>query len=374
MRQSNTWTVRGLAATGAAVVVGLAMIGGCESKTTPTAGKPPASEAKAPALKTPSIAFDLPDKYNTPDGMTVDKAGNIILSVNNYNDPNFPAVMLRISPDDKLSEIITLPKNGDTGKSVCPLGVAVGSDGNLYIADNQAFTTDEHKSRLMRITMKDGKGVKCEPVVTGLVMANGVAARGDRIYVCDSKLDGKASPLPSGVYGFKIADLDPAKPIAVKPGTDDPHLAIKFFTKNKEWAVGANGLGFGSAGDMFVCNFGDAELIQAKIGPDGKAVSQKVVAAGSGMLCCDGLSIDRKTGEVYIADFLGNAVHKVDPKTGKVTTIAKNDNTDGAGGALDRPSEPCVRGNRVYVANIDLPLAGNKYDKPHTVSVIELGK
>jgi len=26
------------------------------------------------------------------------------------------------------------------------------------------------------------------------------------------------------------------------------------------------------------------------------------------------------------------------------------------------------------VSNIDLPLAGNKYDKPHTISVIQLGK
>jgi sugar lactone lactonase YvrE len=90
------------------------------------------------------------------------------------------------------------------------------------------------------------------------------------------------------------------------------------------------------------------------------------------MLSTDGLSIDRRTGDIYIADFLGNALHKVDPKTGKVTTIARNGNTDGSGGALDRPSEPCVRGNKVYVANIDLPLAGNATDKPHTISVVTL--
>ena len=31
--------------------------------------------------------------------------------------------------------------------------------------------------------------------------------------------------------------------------------------------------------------------------------------------------------DIYIADFLGNAVHRVCAKTGKVTTIAKNENT-----------------------------------------------
>ena len=125
---------------------------------------------------------------------------------------------------------------------------------------------------------------------------------------------------------------------------------------------------------MVICNFGDAQLISGKMGADGKVVSQKVVAHGQGMLCCDGLSIDRKSGDVYIADFLGNAIHRVNLKTGKVTTIARNPNTDGADGSLDRPSEPCVRGSKVYVANIDLPLAGNTYDKPHTLSVIEVGK
>jgi len=64
----------------------------------------------------------------------------------------------------------------------------------------------------------------------------------------------------------------------------------------------------------------------------------------------------------------------VDVKTGKVTTLAKNDNTDGADGALDRPSEPCIRGNRCYVSNIDLPLAGNSYDEPHSISIVPLEK
>ena len=320
----------------------------------------------------PTLAVNLPAKYNTPDGMTVcPKTNHIILSVPNINDPNHPAVMLSISPSDEVAEIVKLPAHPETKRAI-PLGVAVGSDGNLYISDSQGFVTDEHKSRVYRVVMKDGKARKVEVVVTGLVMANGLAAHGDMIYVCDSKLEPKTYPVPSGVYGFKISELSAAKPYKVKPGLADPHLAITFTTKNKDWQVGANGLGFDNAGNMVVCNFGDAQLIQGKMGADGKVVSQAVVAEGQGMMCCDGLSIDRKTGEVYIADFLGNALHKVDLKTGKVTTLAKNGDTDGSGGLLDRPSEPCVRGNRVYVANIDLPLAGNTYDRPHTISVVEI--
>ncbi len=341
---------------GAMLAASALLAGGCDAK-----------------VGNPTIALNLPEKYNTPDGMTVDAKNNIILSVPNINDPNHPAVMLSISPTDEVTEITKLPNHPDTKRAI-PLGVGVGSDGNLYISDSQGFVTDEHKSRVLRVVMKDGKAVKVEVVVTGLVMANGLAAHGDMIYVCDSKLEPKAYPLPSGVYGFKISELSGDKPYQVKPGLADKHLAIHFTTKNKDWQVGANGLGFDNEGNMVVCNFGDAQLIQGKMGAGGKVVSQKVVAEGQGMLSCDGLSVDRKSGDVYIADFLGNALHRVNLKTGKVTTIAKNANTDGADGSLDRPSEPCVRGNKVYVSNIDLPLAGNIYDKPHTLSVVEVGQ
>jgi len=324
-------------------------------------------------LKKPTIALDLPEKYNTPDGMTVDRDGSILLSVPNSNDPNYPAKILRIGPDDEISEVVTLPKHPETGTYCGPLGVAVGSDGNLYVADNQAFGTEEHKSRLLRVVMKGGKGVKVEAVVTGFIMSNGVCCRGDRVYVCETKFDPSVYPLASGVYSFKLSELKGARPIALKPGGDERYLVMKFTTKNKAWQVGANGIGFGLDGSLFVCNFGDAQLIKAALNADGtKAVSQEVFAEKSGVLCCDGLSVCPKTGDVFIADFLGNALHRVCCKTGKVTTLAKNGNTDGSAGALDRPSEPCVRGKKVYVANIDLALAGNTYDKPHTVSVIKL--
>jgi sugar lactone lactonase YvrE len=136
--------------------------------------------------------------------------------------------------------------------------------------------------------------------------------------------------------------------------------------------VGANGMGFDAAGNMFVCNFGDAELLKVTLDAKGKAARTVVFAKGQGMKSTDGLKICPTTGAIVIADFLGNAVHAVDAKTGKVTTLAKNGLTDGAGGLLDRPSEVCLRDGKCYVANIDLPLAGNAYDKPHTISVITI--
>jgi hypothetical protein len=111
-----------------------------------------------------------------------------------------------------------------------------------------------------------------------------------------------------------------------------------------------------------------------KLDADGKVVSQKVFAKGHGMESTDGIKFDPKTDDIYVADFVGDAVHKID-KNGKVTTIAKNEvNSGGVGGKLDKPSEVCLRGNKIYIANIDLPFGGNDYDDLHTISVIELEK
>ena len=85
----------------------------------------------------------------------------------------------------------------------------------------------------------------------------------------------------------------------------------------------------------------------------------------------DGIRVDSTHGCIYFADFAGNAVHKVCISTGKVTTLAKNPVGTGADGALDRCSEVCRRGNKLYISNIDLPF-DNDNDAPHSLSVIEL--
>lgn len=319
-------------------------------------------------------AIELTGNYNTPDGMALDQQGNILLSCPNTNDPTPGSFILKIDKDDQVSEVVKLPDHPETKKPCAPLGIDVGPDGHIYFADNQAFTSPEHKSRLMRVVMKDGKAQRVEALVTGFIMANAVACHGDSVYVTESKFTTDPTPpMRSGVYRFTLAELDPAKPLALKPNGEDPHVCARLKTENMNW-VGANGMGFGPDGALYVCNFGDAKLEVFTFGPNGKLTGHTLVARGQGMLSCDGMRVHPRTGEVYIADFLGNAVHKVNPKTGAVTTLARNGNSTGAGGRLDRPSEPCLRGSKLYVSNIDLPLAGNKTDKPNTITVIELGE
>ena len=331
-------------------------------------------------LRTPSMAIDLTAAgYDTPDGMVNDPSdGSVILSMLNLNNENMPAKLLRIKYADgkyTLSEITDLPDCPETGKGAAPLGVAIGGDGNIYVADNQTFVEEEKKnvSRLLRVVMKNGKAVKVEPVVTGFFMANAVSCRKGYVYVTETMIDPGTWPLTSGVFRFKISEFQ-GTPIKIKTDGTDEHIIAKLTTFSKEWPVGANGMGFDKSGNLYVCNFGDAELLKFELDPEtGHAVSRTVVARLDGLQSTDGMKVCPKTGDIYIADFLANAVHRVDPKSGKVTTLARNEITDGRGGALDKPSEVCLFGNKLLVSNIDLNLHGNTSDAPQTISVIDLG-
>ncbi len=331
-----------------------------------------ASGCSAPeAADGPRIAVNLGERYNTPDGMALDANGDILLNVPNFNNPEYPAALLKIDKQDRITELFVFPRHPETGRA-CPLGIDVGPDGNYYVADNQSFVSSDYKSRLLRLNVRDGEVVGCDVLVTGFLQANAVSCHGDSVYVTETSLDNEASPMPSGVYRFRYAEFT-GEPIVLERGGRDKRLIVKFYTSNDEWRVGANGMGFDADGNLYVCNFGEASLLRFKFGEDGNVVSHEVVAQGQGMESTDGLKIHPVTGEIYIADFVANAVHKVDPKTGTVTTIWRNENNSGGvGGLLDRPSEVCIRDDKLYVANIDLPMAGNEFDAPHTISVLQI--
>lgn len=321
-------------------------------------------------MKTPKLAFGkpLPEKYNSPDGMTIGKDGCIYLSMTNVNKPQYPAKVVRITPEDKIEEVIDLLPHPETGVAK-PLGIVFGADGNLYISDNQSFATDKlGKSRLFKVTMNGFDAVKCEVVAEGFNMSNGITTRGNAIFVAETNLNG-GTPHKSGVYRFELSKLNAENPIQVK-GIGDPHLIKVIETQNKDVTVGANGLAFNSKGELFLCDFGDAEVLKILVDEKGKVTSTEIFASGNGMVSVDGMQIDNEDN-IWIADFLGNAIIKITPEA-RVVIVAKNGNTDGANGELDAPSECIRRGDKVYVSNIDLTFGPNTTDDIHTMSVIDL--
>jgi len=316
------------------------------------------------------LAFDkvLPEKYNSPDGMTLGDDNCIYLSMNTVNNTNYPGRILRITEDDQIEEVIDLLPHPETGMA-SPMGLVFGPDGNLYVSDNQSFVTDgPGMSRLLRVVMEKGEALRCEVVAEGFNIANGITLRDNSIYLAETDLKA-GTPHKSGVYRLELSELNPDNPVRVS-GLGDPHLITVLETKNEALAVGANGIAFNSKGDLFVCNFGDAEVYKMKVDDQGVVTSKELFARGGGMESVDGLQID-KEDMLWIADFIGNAVIKIMPG-GRINIVAKNSPSDGKNGELDAPSECIRRGDKVYVSNIDLTFGPNTNDDIHTMSIIEL--
>ncbi|WP_136078142.1 NHL repeat-containing protein [Pontiella desulfatans] len=349
------------------VAVSVFAVAGC--KTTEPCGCSGLCKLGGELVK-PSAPIVLPDEWNSPDGMTLGKDGNIYLSINNVGDQSHPAKVGIIDSNDEVRVFTDLPVHPETGK-VSPLGMVFGSDGHLYVADNQTFVSDQPGlSRLLRVNIQDGKPVGTDVVVAGLQMANGLSAHGDYIVVNDTSID-KTYPLTSGTYRFTLEELN-GGPVEVE-GLGDPHLIVTLKTRNKEHQIGANGVAYAANGDLFVCNFGDAEIWKATFAKSGEVACWALFSKGKqqGLACVDGLQID-EFGKLWTADFLGNAIACICPKSGKVKIVAKNEPGTGEDGSMDAPSECIRRGNKVYAANIDLSYGPNETDGFHSISVFEL--
>ncbi len=381
--------------------IGLCLAGcdkGGQKPTTQPAAKPsaPAAPAAATTAK-PKLLVTLPEYCNTPDGCTLTDDGDIILSIPNFNNKTAlaqkiitaesPALMVKIDKDNKLTkwyEFQAKDLHPDT-KLVGPMGCDIGPDGNLYVADNQFFFDPAHKSRLLRINIKDGKAVSCDVVVEGFIVSNAVIWHGDTVYVSETQLvvpakaeEGKPTPkLISGVYAIKLSEWKDG-PVKLAPWTAekaDPHLVAKYETSGRV-GFGADGLTFDGQGNMYCGIFEDGIIYKTSFGADGKPSQPAVFAKDPKMHCCDGIFWNQADNKIYVADMLINGVQMVS-MDGTIATLHSNGDTDGADGSLDQPCEVLVRGNECIVVNMDMPwesdlLTNKKIDKPFTVSTIAI--
>ena len=318
----------------------------------------------------------LPETYYSPDGMTLGPDGYIYVSINQVTGKwKHPAKIARISPDDKIEDFYVLPLHQKTQKT-SPLGLAFAADGNLYVSDNQAFVSQEKGiSRVIRVNMKDGKPIGDKTVVTGFNMANGMAVRGNYIYVAETGLTDnrieKTTTHLSGVYRFSLNELNGKTPLTVT-GLNDPHLILTLETKNENRKVGANGLDFDSKGNLYVGNFGDAELWKYTFDNEGKIVEQTRFAQPNGVESLDGFHID-VDDNIWAADFTGNALVRIHIPTGKTWIVSKNALPAAIEKGEFHSSSECIRRkNKVYVSNIDLDAPSHKAGGMQTISVVTL--
>lgn len=345
------------------------------------------------------LLMELPTEYNTPDGAALDNKGNVILSIPNFNNDALlkdekisepsPPVMAIISQNNEISTWYKFKKEDmhpETGR-IGPMDAAFGPDGNLYVADMQIFWNGDHKSRLLRINMKDGKPIDMDVVVEGFIVANGVAWKGNTVFVSETILqhmpkvkEGEQKPkLLSGVYGFNLDEMQEGTIQLIPYGQNnqDPHLVVKFESSGRV-GFGADGVTIDGEGNLYTSIIEDGIIYKTTLDEQNKPIQTELFAQDGNMDSADGIVWNAADNKIYVADFLGNGVHSVD-MNGKVQTLHKNGDTNGADGLLDEPCEVIVRGNELIIVNMDMPfenphLVNTEIDKPYTLSVIRLSQ
>ena len=340
------------------------------------------------------LLLQLPDELNTPDGAAMSPQGDIILSIPNFNNDALladgsieepsPPRMVAIDPQNQLTTWYMFQPadmHPDTGR-IGPMGCAFGPDGNLYVNDMEALWNGDHKSRVLRINVENGTPTGVDTVVEGLILANGVAWKGDTLFITESILgraEGEDNPLVSGVYAIDIDEL--AKGPVVLPPYDeanpDPHL-VAVFRSSGRVGFGADGVTVDGEGSLYTTIVEDGIIYKTSFDDGGRPIDTQVLAKSEGMYSADGIRWRAEDNRLYVADILGNAIHAVD-MDGTVHMLHQNGDTDGSDGALDEPAEVILRGNELIVVNMDMPwddpqnlLTNSTPDRPYTLSVIEL--
>ncbi len=326
-----------------------------------------ADAAEPPRYAAPIL---LPDSCNTPDGLELLPDGNLLLAVPNFTDQSSPGTIMKIGPDNRVEEYFRPAVHPDS-KKVHPMGIRAAANGDLYVADCQVGIP-QAGSRLLRITVRDGKPRETIVVASGLNVANGVAIRGGHVYVTDSNIGARGECTLSAVFRFRLDERDATMQ---SPLSEDPHAVAVFETASREIPVGADGIAFNRHGDLFVANCGDGFLHKLTLGGEGKATSISEFTRPGAMRSADGIYCDPRSDTIYVADVLQNAIFAV-AADGAARRLCANGDSDGADGSMDGPSEAIVRGSELIIANFDRVFSGSVNTgsgKPHTLSVLPLG-
>ncbi|MDR1925318.1 MAG: hypothetical protein LBQ66_13190 [Planctomycetaceae bacterium] len=358
---------------------------------------------KAPLAKAKLFA-KLPTEMSGPDGLTVSpKTGTIFLTVPNFNSggrksgdskppKKYPGILAKVSLDGKVEKLLEFPPLESTGQTGC-MGLVFGTDGNLYVCDNQYFFDTDHKSRVLRVLMDGDKPTgKVEVAVEGLNLANAAAWHEGKLYVSDTFLDVPGKVGAGGIWAFPAKDILKAgsgdnPPIKVKPVKSlnsrqyPKYLLIALEAKKSERGdnAGFDGITFAN-GTLYTGNFGDGTLYAIRFSRTGRVVTAEVIHKGETTIkCCDGVYYDKNANKIYVNDSQRNAIWSFKPtrrgQAAKLELVAENGDTDGADGSLDQPCECIVIDKKMIIVNFDWPFPGlvnTKYDEPSTLSVIEL--
>lgn len=308
----------------------------------------------------------LPDYVCTPDGMDIDRHGNLVLSCPNYAEDTVSGCVIRLDREGNGKKWFDVPVHPETGVAR-NMGIAFDDQWNIYLCDNQGWSERPellYKGRILKLTVTDdGEILNTTVVAHGMEHPNGIRIRDGYMYVTQSYLhpvhreDGK---LVSCVYRFALDEEN----VAVTNTLADRNIFATFVTQNPDCQYGADGIAFGPDGALYVGNFGDGAVYRITFNPDGSLAENKLFAQNLQQLqSTDGMIFD-DNGNLYIADFSANAIAMVTPD-GEVRRIAQSPDCTGVDGGLDQPGEPIIWDGRIIASCFDLVTGPDKVNAKH---------
>jgi len=293
-----------------------------------------------------------------PMGVAVDSTGNIYIA-DSYNH--------RIRKVDPSGIITTVAGNGSYGYSGdggpatsamldYPGGVAVDPAGNLYIADtgNHCLRKVDPSGRITTVAGNGSYGYSGDggPATSAMLdYPGGVAVdTSGNIYIADE-------------YNERIRKVDPSGMITTVAGNGSPG-----YSGDGGPAVDADinnpyGVAVDSTGNLYIADYGNNRV--RKVDSSGRittvAGNGTWAPLGDGGLATDaglrypsGIAVD-SSGDLFIADCWHHRIRKVDP-SGRITTVAGNGSKgySGDGG-------PATSAKLYYPRGVAVDSAGNLY-------------
>jgi len=352
---------------------------------------------KGPEANRPTLFKTFGDIVNTPEGLALDKDGNLFLSAINGVDPSYSGHIWKATPTTNCqlpstsytwSVFAVTRTNTKSGKSF-PQGIVFGDDGHLYYAENQYFADRNYASTVRRIVIENGEPQRCETVVEHVMLPNGLRWRDGALFFSESFAH-HGGKFGGALYRIPAADLRADKPARLldKDQMDkDPYclgfVPTRLFSRNgidpldnkvHIYTAGPDGIDFDAAGNLYTGSFGDGRFWRLKALGGGKFGKPELLDDKT-MVCCDGIVHDAKNDRILCTAAAQNAIYAWDVAKGKMELVWANGDNDGATGLLDQPSELIyLPDGRLVVVNIDAPSAGmvnSGADAVHTLSVIK---